>query len=446
VKASPGLDRRSFLKSSLAFSAAAPLILSPSAWATGNQRPGNRINVGIVGLGQIGYAAHLKKLVSMPDVQIVALCDLDAAHLRPAREEVEATYASRTFAGSYRGCAGYRDFREMIVREDIDAVFVATPDHWHALIGLAAMRAGKDVYGEKPLGLTVAEGRALVQAVQRYGRVFQIGTQLRSHSLVKRLCELVRNGAIGKVSHATVGLPEGGHIPPQPTMPVPEGFDYDLWLGPAPVAPYTRMRCHNTFRLILDYSGGPLTDLGTHYLDVMQWAMGLDLTGPVEIEGQGHFDRAGLSDVALSHRFTLKYANGFVADCSTDHPWGVRWEGENGWIYVPLGGPGPETSPKTQVPAFSDPSILQTTLPDTALRFHPSTDHHQTFIDCVRTRARPAAPIESGHRATSTCHLANIAMRLGRRVQWDPERELFQGDESANQMLSRAMREPWSLG
>ena len=322
----------------------------------------------------------------------------------------------------------------MLARDDIDAVFVATPDHWHACIGLAAMRAGKDVYGEKPLGLTIAEGQTLVQGVRRHGRVFQIGTQLRSHRLVKRLCELVRNGAIGKVRHAKVGLPAGGHIPPQPTMPVPEGFDYDLWLGPAPFAPYTKLRCHNTFRAILDYSGGPVTDLGTHYLDVMQWAMGLDLTGPMEIQGQGDFDHYGLSDIAQSYQFTLKYANGFEADCSTDHPWGVRWEGETGWIYVPLGGPGPETSPKTQVPAFSDPAILQTTLPDNAIRFHPSLDHHQTFVDCVRTRARPAAPIESGHRATSTCHLANIAMRLGRKVRWNPERETFMGDESANQM------------
>lgn len=440
------MNRRTFLRQSLAATAlAGPLVLPSRLWADGPQRPGNRIHVGLIGTGQIMTGLHLPKLLRMPDVQVVALCDVDASHLNAVLDTVHATYARQSPSGSFRGCRGYADFRELLAREDVDVVFIGTPDHWHALIALAAMQAGKDVYGEKPLGLTIAEGQALVRAVQRHGRVFQIGTQLRSHPLVKRLCELVRNGVIGEVRRVQVGLPEAPHIPPEPTMPVPEGFDYDFWLGPAPWQAYTPRRCHNTFRLILDYSGGTITDLGTHYLDVMQWALGLDHTGPVEIEGRGRFDPNGLSDVALTYQFTLKYANGVVADCSTDHPWGVRWEGDDGWIYVPLGGPGPETSPKTKVPAFSDPAILQATLPDTAIRFHPSLDPHQTFVDCVRSRGQPAAPISSGHRATSTCHLANIALRLGRKVRWDPGQETFIGDASANQMLSRAMREPWRL-
>jgi hypothetical protein len=256
---------------------------------------------------------------------------------------------------------------------------------------------------------------------------------------------LIRNGVLGRIHTIQVGLPTSIQLPLQPVMPVPPGFDYDLWLGPAPWAPYTEKRCHFSFRGILDYSGGSLTDLGTHYFDVMQWSMGVDLRGPIRIDAHGQFDRHHLSDVANNYQFQLEYAEGFRVTGGTGHPLGVRWEGELGWIYLPLGFPGPETNPVQIKPSASDPALLAASPGEKTMRLFDSDDHHDTFLRAVRTRGLSASPVEVGHRSTSVCHLVNIALRLGRRLRWDPAREEFLDDSAANQMLGRAMREPWQL-
>ncbi len=442
------MNRRTFLKSSLVAAAAvsSPMIIpSRVLGLEGAVSPANRVNLGLIGTGGIAGGFHFPSLLRKAEAQIVAACDVDALRLKPTRDNVEAFYAQATPGGTFRGCQAYQDFRELVARPDIDAVIVATPDHWHALIAIAAMQAGKDVYGEKPMTLTIAEGQAMIRATQRYGRVFQTGTQNRSNRVVRRICELVRNGVLGKVHTVKVGLPVGIQIPVQPTMPVPDGFDYDRWLGPAPFAPYTEKRCHFSFRGILDYSGGSLTDLGTHYFDVMQWAMGVDRSGPTAIEGSGQFNQNHLTNAAATYQFKLDYAQGFRVEGSTDLLLGVRFEGENGWIYLPLGFPGPDTNPVQKKPTASDPALLNTVLAAQAIRLYESNDHHETFLRCVRTRGESASPVEVGHRSTSVCHLINIALRLGRKLRWNPELEQFISDESANQMLSRAMREPWRL-
>jgi predicted dehydrogenase len=441
------MNRRSFIKSSLAAAAVGGPLIVPSRvlGLDGAVAPSNRINIGVIGAGGIAGGFHFPALLRNANARITAVCDVDARRLNTARDGVSGYYANSLPAGTPGDCAGFQDFRELLALPDLDAVLIATPDHWHAVIAIAAMKAGKDVYGEKPMTLTIAEGQAMVNATRRYGRVFQTGTQNRSNHVVRGICELVRNGVLGKVHTVQVGLPASIQLPRQPVMPVPPEFDYDLWLGPAPFMPYTEQRCHFSFRGILDYSGGSLTDLGTHYFNVMHWAMGVDHSGPVSIEGHGNFDRNHLSDVANTYQYDLEYAEGFKVTGGTSLPLGVRFEGENGWIFLPLGFPGPETNPTVQTPSASDPALLATRLDDRATRLFVSNDHHDTFLRAVRTRGESASPVEIGHRSTSVCHLINISMRLGRKLRWNPITEEFIGDDSANQMRSRAMREPWSL-
>jgi predicted dehydrogenase len=408
------------------------------AWAQGRPAvPSERVTIASIGVGGMGLT-DLSNLLPLPDVQVVAVCDVDRKHAESTRDIVNGIYAEAMEAGDYAGCATYSDFREVLARDDVDAVVIATPDHWHAHIAVAAMAAGKDVYCEKPLALTIAEGRKIVEAAERYGRVFQLGTQNRSHPLVRHICELVRNGRIGEVKRAFVGAPPGAYIPVQPVMPVPEHLDYDLWLGPAPYEPYTEKRTHMWFRSILDYSGGGITDLGTHYFDVMQWACGTDRTGPVELEGWGTFFDDGLSDVANAYDFHLRYANGLEVHSATGEFMGVRWEGSDGWIELPLRHPYPAT------PSASDPRILDMEIGANEERLYLSDNHWATFVRCVKTREETAAPAEVGHRSTSLPHLGNILFKAGGPLRWDPDRERFDNDD-ANRLLSRATRAPWQL-
>jgi len=441
-------SRRTFLKQTASSSVAvsAPWIIPASALGKdGRPAPSERIVMGSIGLGGQGDR-DMSTFLGFGNVQIVALCDVDAGSTRyergwerglaPAKAKVESRYAGDTASGTYRGCDTYSDFRNLLARDDIDAVTVATPDHWHAGIVVAAARAGKDVFCQKPLCLTIADGRAMVDAIHRYGRVFQCGSQRRSSAGCRHACELVRNGRIGKLHTVKVGLP-GGHPnpgydqPPTPS-PVPDGFDYDMWLGPAPWAPYTHKRCHWTFRWNLDYSGGQVTDWGAHFIDMAHWGMGTEDTGPIEVVGRGEFPPAGeLWNTATSFEFECTYADGVKMIVSTSLPGGVRWEGSDGWI--DLGG-------------RSEPaSIGQSQLDPGEIRLYESNHHWANFTDCVKTRGRTAAPVDVAHRSITPAHLGNIAMILRRKLQWDPVEERFVNDPGADRMLSRAYREPWGL-
>ena len=426
------VTRRAFLQGAAGVAggiAAFPYVVPSSALGKdGTIAASERVTIGLIGVGDHGIKMNLRTFLGQPDVQVVAVCDVDTDHLRTARDMVNEKYGNKN-------CAAYRDFRELLARDDIDAVMISTPDHWHVPIAIAAAKAGKDVECEKPT-LTVCEGRILVETMERYSRVFQWSTEDRAVYEYHRMCELVRNGRIGKVHTIRVELPSDPDTPgnPQP-MPAPENLDYDLWLGPAPWAPYTKDRCHWNFRWILDYSGGTLTDWGAHLLDMAQWGNDTENTGPVEVEGKGIFWRDGLYDTAREFRVEYKYANGVRLIVTSGAP-SLRFEGTDGWI----GNQG------WRAPLEAEPkSILDSAIGPNEIHLYTCRAGEQrNFLDCIKTRRPCYFPAEVGHRCFTVAHIGNISMLLDRKLRWDPDKEEFIGDAEANRMLSRAMRSPWS--
>ena len=335
-----------------------------------------------------------------------------------------------------KDCAAHGDFRDILGRKDIDAVMISTPDHWHVLMSVMAARAGKDVQCEKPT-LTIDEGKILVRTVRECKKVFQTSTEDRSIPVYHRMAELVRNGRIGALKTIRVTLPYQPGTPGDPTpQPVPPELDWDMWLGPAPKAAYTRDRVHFNFRWIRDYSGGIICDWGTHLFDTAQWANDTELGGPVAIEGKGTFWEGGLYDTPKEYHVEYTYANG--VRLLVDHGGtGIRCEGTEGWIEVP--------SWRAELTA-SDPKILSSEIgPDGVRLFTCPAGEHRNFLDCVKSRKDPYFPVDKGHRVATVCHLGNLALLLGRKLAWDPEKEVFIGDEEANRHLSRPMRAPWTL-
>ena len=395
-------------------------------------------SIGVGGLNPNGAdnqgSILLKSFLRRPEAQVVAVCDVDARHRERATRFVEEHYGKAGSAGVYKGCAAYRDFRDVIHLADVDAVAIAVPDHWHAIPVILAADAHKDIYAEKPLALTVPEGRAMVEAVRRNAVVFQCGSQLRSVPFMRRGCELVRNGRIGKLHTIRGVFARSPAIGPQPEMPVPKGFDYDFWLGPALSAPYTEKRCHFNWRWIWDYSGGQVTDHGAHYCDLAQWGHGTQRSGPIEVEGHGDFPTRGLFNVATSYHIEWTYADGvkLIGDEKGHEVVCVTFEGTEGWIHI---GSGLDAEPKSLLTSVIGPDEIH--LPDV-------NDHHGNFLDCVKSRQTPLAPIEEAHRSAAICHIGNIAMKLQRKLRWNPETETFIDDAEANQMLSRPMRSPYT--
>jgi predicted dehydrogenase len=353
-------------------------------------------------------------------VEYAAVCDVYATNRDRARGMHGAS------------CETYNDFRELLDRKDIDAVNVATPDHWHALIAIAACRAGKDVYCQKPLALTIEEGRAMVMAARRYERVFQTGSQQRSDDKFRHACELVRNGRIGKLERirTAVGANKVGWEPDSDPLP---GLDWNMYLGPAKWVPFNKLRFIWDFRWFYDYSGGNLTDWGAHHNDIAQWALGMDGAGPVEIDGKGTFPASGLFDTPATFEASYRYASGVKLTCSSDGN-GCWFYGTEGEIYVNRG----------QLTSKPEEIIARPTAAD-EVRLYASDNHYQDFLDCVRSRKQPICDVEIGHRSVTVCHLGNISIRLGRPLRWDPAAERIVGDEEASRWLSRPMRAPWHL-
>jgi predicted dehydrogenase len=430
---------------------AAPLLV-PSLALGRDDKPGpnSRINLGVIGTGNQG-SNDMRGFLSDNRVQVVAVCDVNresagywdgaVAGREPGKRIVETHYAADKKSGTYKGCAALVDFRELLDRKDIDAVLIATPDHWHAIPTILAAKAGKDIYCQKPLSLTITEGRAMSDAVKKHKRVFQCGSQQRSDSNFRRACELVRNGRIGKLQTVRCGLPggrpdfgkTGNRKKPEK---VPEGFEYDIWLGPAPKAEYAPARCHVNFRWIYDYSGGQVTDWGGHHPDCAQWGMGTELTGPVEIRNaKGVFPPDELWNTATEYYFEAIYANGVKLIISNKEKGGVTWEGTEGSVWANRG--AHDANPK---------SILDSKVGPDGVHLYQSDNHYRNFIDCVLSRKETAAPVEVAHRSITICHLGNIAMRLGRdTLKWDPEKEQILNDAEAAKMLSRPYRDPWKL-
>jgi predicted dehydrogenase len=440
-KKSNVLTRRQFLKSSAVAAAAAwPAIVPASVFGAG--APSNRITFGCIGVGRMGLG-DLREIMGFRQAQIIAVCDVDSKRTKHAQQLVEKHYAKQSQNGTYKGCAAYGDFRDLIAQKDIDAVSVATPDHWHALPSLAAARAGKDIFLQKPLSLTIEEGRLLSDTVSRYGRVFQIGSQQRSDSRFRKACELVRNGRIGKLQTVKVGFGTDPATGPQAPMPVPDWLDYNMWLGPAPWAAYTEKRVHPQsgygrpgWLRIADYGAGMITGWGSHHNDIAQWGMGTEHTGPVEIEGQAEFPKDGLWDVHGAFSIEYTYANGVKVTCADTrkNKQGVLFEGSEGWVYVRRG--HIDANPK---------SLLTSPIGSDEIQLYKSNNHKANLLECIKSRKQTVAPAEVAHRSCSVCLLGEIAMRLGKKLKWEPERERFTNDDQANRMLSKPMRSPWHL-
>ena len=419
--------RRQFVKWGAA-AATAPLVLP--AHLLGAGAPSEKITVGFIGMGFHGRDWNLVRYLQFDDARVLAVCDVDHERVVEAKRIVDKAYGNQD-------CATYRDFRDVLARDDIDVVVISTPDHWHTLMSVMALRAGKDVQCEKPT-LTIDEGKVLIEVVRETERVFQTSTEDRSVPVYHRMAELVRNGRIGTLKRIEVQLPPNPKGPGDPTpQPVPEGLDWDLWLGPAPFAPYTKDRVHWNFRWISDYSGGIICDWGTHFFDTAQWANDTERSGPVEVEGTGTFWEGGLFDALKDYDVAYRYANGVVMHCQPGEP-GIKFIGTEGWVGN-RGWRGPlEASAK---------SILETVIgPEEIHLFTDPRGEHRNFLDCVKTREDPYFPVDVGHRVSTVCHLANTSLRLGRKVRWDPVAEVFEDDDEANATRTRAMREPWSLG
>ncbi len=423
--------RRQFLSASLAAVAPSDRVTLAAA----SPPPSDRVTLGCVGLGWQGIG-NLQSFLQDPAVLVVAVCDVDAQHLEKARELVNAKYGDR-------GCAVFHNYEELYARADIDAVSLALPDHWHGIASVAAARAGKDIYGEKPLAHDWAEGRAIADAVRRYHRVWQTGSWQRSVSHFRFACELVRNGRIGKVHRVEVGLPGGhsdfdglGHL--VEAGPPPAHLDYERWLGPAPYAPYCPARVHKTWRWNLDYGGGQLLDWIGHHTDIAHWGLDLDHTGPVFVEGSGALPPAGsLWDSPTRYRIHARYAGGLemtVAGGHRDIRGGTKWIGSEGWVWVNRG--GLEADP---------PKLLTSRIGPNEMHLERTAGHQRQFIECVRSRRATLTPAETALRSATPGYLGLISILTGRPVRWDPVAEHILEDPEAERLLAHPMRSPYHL-
>lgn len=430
------IRRRDFLRGAVKAAGAvgfAYVVPSSVLGLDGAVSPSNKITIGCIGTGSHGIEMNVNSFLQQPDARIVAVCDVDDEHLKEGQKAVNEGYGNRD-------AATYKDWREVIARKDIDAVMISTPDHWHVPMSIAAAKAGKDVQCEKPT-LTIAEGQELIKVIREYNTVFQMSTEDRSVYEYHRMAELVRNGRIGKLHTIKVGLPKGywihgGYGGVQRPQPVPKGFDYDMWLGPAPWAPYTPGRCHWNFRWIQDYSEGMLSDWGAHLVDTAQWGNDTEHTGPIEIEGRGVFPKNGLYDAATEFNIRYRYANGVTMIVESSEP-SIRFEGTDGWV----GNVGWRGNLEAEAKEILD-SVIG---PNEIHLYTCAVGEHRNFLDCVKSRKAPYFPVEIGHRCCSVLHLGSIAMLLGRKLKWYPGREEFAGDDEASRMLGRSMRSPWNL-
>ena len=423
-----GFSRRRFLQgagAALVFPTIIPARL------LGQNAPSKQITVGFIGTGDHGIARNLKMFLQQPDARAVAVCDVFKSRMEAAKQLIDAKHGNTD-------CTRHGDFREILARKDIDVVMISTPDHWHALISAMALRAGKDVICEKPT-LTIAEGRYLAGLVKKTGRVFQTSTEDRSYPVYHRLAELVRNGRIGKLERIEVTLPDGTAYPHETEAPVPGDLNYDLWLGPAPFAPYTPNRTERMhWRHIFDYSGGLISDWGMHLFDTAQWANDTERSGPVEVEGRGTVNEGSLFNTFITFDVEYRYARGVRLHVKNGGT-GIRFYGSDGWVGSPAWNKPVEAS---------RPEILESKIgPGEVHLFTCPGGEHRNFLDCVKSRQEPYFPAEIGHRCASLCHLGNIAMQTGRKLRWDPVKEEFSSDAEANAsaLRSRPMRAPWSL-
>lgn len=427
------ISRRHFVKA-VGAGVAGPMIVQRAVLgqaAATRPAPSERITVGFIGTGKMANDYHLAELLKFPDVQALAVCDVDTSRRQHARKLVEDAYAGKA---GYSGCTDYSDFRELLARKDIDAVVIATPDHWHAIPLIEACKAGKDVYCEKPLTLTLAESQRCIEVVRKHDRVIQTGSQQRSGVFgpFRQACELVRSGRLGKIRRVTVGVSGTSKLCDLAEEPMEPGLNWDLWLGYAPRRPYNSILSprgvHKHFpgwRSYREYAGGGVTDMGAHHFDIAQWALGMDESGPIKV--------IPTREPKNEYGVKLLYANGIEME-HVREPGGCVFFGEKGKLHIDRG------------KLTSDPeSIAKEPLGKDEVHLYESPGHHRDWINCIKSRKRPICDVEIGARSAAICHLVNLAYWYRRELKWDPAKWQFVGDAEANTWLDRARRDPWQL-
>jgi predicted dehydrogenase len=436
------ITRRSFLKRAAGAGAVAAFPAIVPSTVFGQNAPSNRINIGLVGMGLM-MGSHLNKSVRSDDTQVVAVCDVDRGRLEKTKANVEGGYAKKKDSGAYKGCAAYHAFEELLARDDVDAVFIATPDHWHAPISVMAMRHGKDVYVQKPMTLTIKEGRIMSDTARQYGRILQVGSQQRSEESFRKAVQIVRNGLIGKVHTIYTSL---GEFPPPQTLPeepIPDGFDYDRWLGPTPWYPYNGRRVKGDYgggwRCFWDYGSRKNGDWGAHHFDIIQWALGMDDSGPVEFIPKGYQGTEYQTHI---------YADG--CKVLRNHPVKngqmIQFIGEKGEVLCSRGNRLETTPAELKEMRFGPEKEMLSDVPSDykGVWVYYSNDHENNWIECIKTRKQPICPAEIGHRTATICHLSGIAERLKRPIKWDPAREEIIGDPDASRWIDRPRRAPYT--
>jgi myo-inositol 2-dehydrogenase / D-chiro-inositol 1-dehydrogenase len=451
------MNRNKFLKTSTKVALGAfafPTIVPSSVF--GKNAPSNKVNIGQIGVGRIARDHDLPGTWQHEQARIVAVCDLDRNRLEEAKTLVDGFYAKKMNNDKYMDTRMYDDYREMLLNKDIDAVVISTPDHWHAQPALEAAMAKKHIYLQKPTSLTVAEGRMLSSIVSKKGIVFQVGTQQRSSTQFRVAAELVRNGRIGKLLTVKIGLPGDPSGPAAPAMPVPKGFNYDMWLGSTPNIPYTEIGVHPQkgydrpgWLRLEQYGSGMITGWGQHHYDSAAWGMDTELTGPISFEALADFPKAGLWNVHGDFMVKATYANGITMLTSGGYPNGIRYEGSEGWIFVSRGNyiasssdPVAKANSAKALDA-SDPRILESVIKDSEIKLQVSKEHHLNWLEGIQNGTPVLSPVEVAHRACSICLLSHIAMKVPGRLLWDAKTEKFTNSVKANSMLQRTQRKPY---
>jgi myo-inositol 2-dehydrogenase / D-chiro-inositol 1-dehydrogenase len=455
------MSRRKFVgtsvKATLFTSIAAagfPTIIPASV--IGKNPPSDKINIGWIGNGRQG-SGDIFSTMRFDNAMVVAVADVDSKRMALAKQRIESFYSNKTGNASYANIAMHGDYKELLADKSIDAVMITTPDHWHSQPAIEAALAGKDIYLEKPTSLTITEGRLLSDVVRRKKVILQVGTQQRSSAQFRVAAELVRNGRIGKLETVKIGLPGDPAGPDAPEMPIPSNLNYDMWLGSTPEVYYTEMRVHPQNSIndrpgwlrCEQFGAGMITGWGQHHFDSAAWGMDTELTGPVSIEAVADFPKHGLWNVHGDFMSKAVYKNGLVMLTSGGYPNGIRYEGTDGWIFVTRGNyRATESDPIPQGqsnPALSasDPKILSSVIGPNEIHLYQSDSQQGNWLDCIKTRKEPISPVEIGHRACSVCLVTHIAMKLERKLNWDPDTEKFVGDKEANNMLSRPQRKPY---
>jgi len=457
----PAITRRSFIQKSFKGAIGSSILMGiPTivpASVFGKNAPSNRITIGAIGTGRISRGHDLPGVWKYDYAQVVAVCDLDTRRAADGKKLVEDYYTKKN-GKPHKGVKEYHDFRELVKNKDIDAVLISTPDHTHAMIAIAAAKAKKHIYMQKPASLTIAEGRIVSDYIQKQGVVFQIGSQQRSWEQFRYAAELVRNGRIGDLKTVYVGLPGDPSGEVEPEMPVPSNLNYDMWLGSTPEVYYTEKRVHPQadydrpgWLRCEQFGAGMITGWGSHHIDSAHWGMGMERSGPIEVWGHAEFPKSGLWDVHGIFRTEALYDNGVKMVVSNELPNGIKFEGSEGWIFVTRGNYQATSSDPvvnadgTKPLDASDPKIIKSVIGPNEFHFTVSKDHHGNWLESIRDKKPPIAPVEEAHRSCSSCLVHHIAMKLDRKVYWDPKTEKFKNDEEANKMLSRPQRDAYKL-